>query len=580
MNNNGMNNNGMTNYQEQLARVQQRNDQRQQQQTVGGMTYPQNNNMTGQQGYNDMQQNGQQVMMNQGNMNGQVQGYPQQQNYGQQVQSYPQQQQMGYPQQQQMMNPMGNGNMMTPEQMAYMRQQQQQQQMAYQANQMRNPMMNQTQQMGGVNQNNQMANIFQNGNNMNANIPNNEPNTSMANSKYNNTARVNKAVPPKYDAHANGIPQQNLNTEFQVNTPVSPVPPVQANKVKTLPADREEIPNDENDAILIKSEIKPEPDSEFMTLVLPIYYNLRIIHNDIYRYKVMEKENMNYDEHIKCYKRDEVINKVKNVNAVPTLRLEHKKLTGNLTKLLSDMVYYGCENLKSSGDKNLQMIGYNIAEIPYVKEDNGSVAMVFHDLVTKSKDLLGLRDLLETLLDTTDFVKKSAIQTIDGLLTYRIISYVRAAIASDITIDSFIGDYKELMKGIDGKNFDELRRNVHKNAFRDIFNTLKSDVKAIPEILKVNPPKEARKVGNIIVPASLNIIYTIDQNIIYELSSIRKGKIMYVREDMTPVLYSLISKSNKESVISTTATILVINNSLRYRIIRSKIRGSFTIEQI
>jgi len=332
----------------------------------------------------------------------------------------------------------------------------------------------------------------------------------------------------------------------------------------------------------VKVKRIPIEGNEFPYLTLENQKCIKVDMADKYfSYKVVEKEDMvNFNEHASVYNNANLIVKA-NISKADDTQLkifnrEKPNVVYSVSDMVTDIEYMINESEINYSNIAMEFIVVDTYMINRVTTD--ATDDIFADMVLKSKDLIELAEHIKSMVNVNRKLTSKAFNKINDTLTKMVNVTFRASIGSGITVDDFIYDIADLKDLFDKMN-DVRSKGIRNAVLSDIFTALTVGANDVKN-LEHEDNKVGVKVGPMYYATRKTLIYTSDEDIKYELLDVSKGLVKYIRSELTPLIDDLVTTIADEAKFDrSNQMILMSDEGKRYRIYKTKLNASYTIEE-
>jgi len=332
----------------------------------------------------------------------------------------------------------------------------------------------------------------------------------------------------------------------------------------------------------------PLDGNEFLFLTTPDLKCVRVIvsedgtfKNKIEKKTDEEKEKtMNYLEHASVYDTTNVIS-----GKIVEGKIDHKlnllvdrlEIVDSVKEMFNRMDFIVHDN-KDGMFENTAMEVMIIDTFMVNRVNNDPTETFYYKTVMNSDNLKEVADFIAKHKHSKNSLLSKAFKSIDGSITKLVNNYFRSMIGARTKVDSFSDDYMSLLHTIE--HFTDVREaSLHKALLSDLYTVLKENATALSS-LEIEDTLNSKKVGKLLYGEKLTLINTRNLDVKYELTDVSRGTVKYIKDDLTPILNSLINTVLTAQELVNNIIILTTDDGDIFRLVKSKLTNSYTIEKI
>jgi len=332
----------------------------------------------------------------------------------------------------------------------------------------------------------------------------------------------------------------------------------------------------------------PLDGNEFLFLTTPDLKCVRVIVSEdgTFKNKIEKKtdeeikKTMKYSEHASVYDTANVISgKIVNgkIDHKLNLVLDKIEIVDSVKEMFNRMDFIVHDN-KDGMFENTAMEVMIVDTFIVNRVTNDPTEMFYYKTVMESDNLKEVADFIAKYKYSKNSLLSKAFKSIDNSITKLVNNYFRSMIGAPTKIDSFADDYMSLLHTIE--NFTDVREaSLHKALLTDLYTVLKENASTLSS-LEIEDTVNSNKVGKLLYGEKLTLINTCNMDVKYELTDVSKGTVKYIKDELTPILNSLIQTVLTSQDLVNNVIILTTDEGDIFRLIKSKLTNSYTIEQI
>ena len=339
---------------------------------------------------------------------------------------------------------------------------------------------------------------------------------------------------------------------------------------------------------------EPEVDETIVTLpldekdtykpmCLPWYDIIQETINNYHRYKIQKQEEikMNHKKHLGYYE-----------NSLKDEEFKDLKITVNddentILDSIDGIVNYSRSRVLNDLEGNDAIVATYTHTKPYLIDNKQGYKNPLEDALSVAMGVKGnlstgkLYDSLCELVSHENSVTSESVFEIDDLITTRVNDIFAGVMLSDISIDSFIEDYRTLLDMATNDTAETMR--IVKGALNelDLFvaNISKAFIEVKPEILTMRDI-HGSAATYIVMPIATSVVCINEDNLLMELTNALKseGEYFMVLEDNVPFLYELVTRLDELIGFSSPVAIVDRRGNL-YDIYKANGKRMFTIKK-
>ena len=339
----------------------------------------------------------------------------------------------------------------------------------------------------------------------------------------------------------------------------------------------------EAEPVIDVDSLIPLEGHEYPPLTLPTQTCIKEAKGDYYIYKVIEKGNkVDYNEHASVYSKANLIVKA-NIGKTDDKQLKiidggNVNVVYNSNDIVPEMEFIINENDAVYDTVAAEFVV--VSKYMVAKTTTDATDLMFATIVNDSNSLEVIAEAIKAKMESKNTLTSKAFTNINTTLTKMVNLALRSTLGSKLALESFVEDISELFEEISSM-IEVNVKNRYNAAMTDIFNTLKADALELKDYLPNEEDLSGNKIGPMYYSSKRTIIYTSNMDIKYELMDVENNKVEFIKDALTPLIEDLIHNVVNESDFNrTNHIILYTDNGKRFRIIKTKLNNSYTIEKI